>query len=570
MPATASRIDAIQVEIIRNAFIAIADDMNATLIRSAFTPIIYEMGDCSVALLDADHQVLGQSAGLPIFLGNLEACTRATEERFGREVWAEGDVWLVNDSFISGTHLNDVTVFAPIFYEHELVGFATSRAHWLEIGAKDPSTPVDATEIYQEGLRLGPTRVVESGELVTPILDILALNTRLPRSTLGDLHAQIAVARTGERRLTALLDRFGKTAVLDAREAIFAQSDRRNRESIDAIPNGSYTAEGYLDNDGLSDEPLLVRVKVEVADDQMTIDLTESADVARGPINCGAAQAVSACRVAYKILVNPLDPVTGGTFRSLDVRVRRGSLMGAEEPAPCGWYFSSLGLVMDLVAKALADAIPDRVAAANYGDSESVLFMGPRSRRGERFIDWQCHVGGWGGWATNDGESGMINHVNGSLRNFPIEAVESNVPVRVLEYRLRQDSGGAGQFRGGCGVVRNYLIEEDGVRANIWFERSKTPGWGLFGGHDGTPPKVARNPGTPDELDALKASQLPFQRGDILSAATGGGGGYGPPAERDPAAVLADVADGFVSAEAAHRLYAVAAPPPRQARFRGD
>jgi N-methylhydantoinase B len=568
MPPTASKIDAIQVEIIRNAFIAIADDMNATLIRSAFTPIIYEMGDCSVALLDAEHRVLGQSAGLPIFLGNLETCTRATEEQFGADVWAEGDVWLLNDSFVSGTHLNDVTVFAPIFYEDELVGFATSRAHWLEIGAKDPSTPVDATEIYQEGLRLGPTRVVHAGEVVAPILDILALNSRLPKSTLGDLNAQIAVARTGERRLKALLDRFGKSTVLEAREAIFSQSEARSRESVDAIPDGRYTAEGYLDNDGLSDEPLLVRVTVEVAGDEMTVDLTESTDVARGPINCGEAQAISACRVAYKILVNPLDPVTGGTFRPLHVRVRRGSLMGAEEPAPCGWYFSSLGLVMDLVAKALADAIPDRVTAANYGDSENMLLMGPADRRGERFIDWQCHVGGWGGWSTADGESGLINHVNGSLRNFPIEAVESNVPVRILEYRLRQDSGGAGRHRGGCGIVRTYLVEEDGVRANIWFERSKTPGWGLFGGHDGTPPRVVRNPGTPEELDALKASQLPLERGDSLSCATGGGGGYGPPAERDPAAVLEDVADGFVSVEAARRLYGVEAPPPRQRRFR--
>jgi N-methylhydantoinase B len=329
--------------------------------------------------------------------------------------------------------------------------------------------------------------------------------------------------------------------VLDAREAIFAQSERRDRESIEAIADGTYTADGCLDNDGLSDEPHWVRVTVDVAGDEMTIDLTRSGDAARGPINCGEAQAVSACRVAYKILVNPLDPVTGGTFRPLSVRVRQGSLMGAQEPSACGWYFSCLGLVMDLVAKALASAIPERVAAANYGDSENLLLSGPIDRRGERFIDWQTHVGGWGGWSTGDGESGLINHVNGGLRNVPIEVVESKLPVRVVEYRLRRDSGGAGRFRGGLG--QDILIESESERpivASFMAERTKFPAPGLAGGTAGGLGDVRING---RRIDNRKQHVL--VRGDRVLVRTPGGGGYGPPRQRDRRATARDRALGY-------------------------
>ena len=293
-------VDAITVEIVRNAFVAAAEEMNATLIRSAYTPIIYEGKDCSVALLDADHRILGQSAGLPIFLGNLEICVGLTEERYGREVWKPGDVWMVNDSYLTGTHLNDMTVYAPIFFEDELAGFSASRAHWLDIGAKDPGGPMDSTEIYQEGLRIPPLKVVAAGEVRADITEIIALNTRFPYPTLGDLHAQIAVARTGERRLQAILERYGRETVESVRDQIFEQAERLDREAVAAIPDGTYRAEGCLDNDGVTDDPCWIRVEVVVAGDAMTIDLSGCDDAARGSINCGEAQAVSACRVAFQ------------------------------------------------------------------------------------------------------------------------------------------------------------------------------------------------------------------------------------------------------------------------------
>lgn len=322
------RVDPITTEIIRSAFTAAADEMNATLIRSAYTPIIYEMKDCSVALLDADHRILGQSAGLPIFLGNLEICTRLTEELYGREVWRPDDIWIMNDSYLTGTHLNDMTVFGPIFHEHELVGFAASRAHWLDVGAKDAGGPMDSTEIFQEGIRLGPTLVVEGGVQRADVTDLLGRNSRFSYPAIGDLGAQIACARTGQTRLRAMMDQYGPETIAGARDEIFAQTERLEREAIAAIPDGVYRAEGCLDDSGVSPEPCWVRLSVEVRGDEMTIDLSETDDSQPGPVNCGEAQAISACRVAYKVLINPANPPNGGAFRPLHVRVRPGSMLG--------------------------------------------------------------------------------------------------------------------------------------------------------------------------------------------------------------------------------------------------
>jgi N-methylhydantoinase B len=553
---TRPAVDPITTEILRNAFISVAEEMNATLIRSAYTPIIYEMKDCSVALLDHVHSVLGQSSGLPIFLGNLEVCTRVTEEMLGADVWKPGDVWILNDSYLAGTHLHDQTVFSPIFHDAELVGFAASRAHWIDIGAKDPGGAMDATDIYQEGLRLGPTRIVAGGETSRDIVDILARNSRFPHSAIGDLHAQIAVARTGERRFLDILDRFGRETVAGAREEIFAQSERLDRRAIAAIPDGTYEAEGCLDNDGLSEEPVWVRAQIEVSGERMTIDLTRSSDATRGPINCGEAQTVSACRVAFKVLVNPQLPVNGGTFRPLSVRVRPGSFLAAQEPSPCGWYYSGLGLLIDLVVTALAPVLPTRAAAASYGDSMIINISGADERTGRPFLDLEPNVGGWGAWEGSDGESGLINNVNGAVKNLPIEVQESTFPLRVAHYGFREDSAGAGRWRGGFGIEREYVIDCAEAWLNLWFERSKTPAWGLFGGGTGEPPDVVVNPGRADERHLLKASMVPLRRGDVVRCQTGGGGGFGDPLERDPELVRADVDAGLLSPARAQRDYA--------------
>lgn len=550
--------DPITTEIIRSAFTAAADEMNATLIRSAYTPVIYEMKDCSVALLDGDHQVLGQSAGLPIFLGNLEICTKLTEEMYGREIWQPGDIWIMNDSYLTGTHLNDMTVFGPIFHDEELVGFAASRAHWLDVGAKDPGGPMDSIEIYQEGIRLGPTKVVEGGIQKRDVTDFLGRNSRFSYPALGDLGAQIACARTGQNRLSAIIDRWGMETIRAARDEIFAQTERFERTAVAAIPDGAYQAEGCLDNDGVNDAPCWVRLTVEVRGEEMTIDLTKTSDAQGGPVNCGEAQAISACRVAYKLLINPHNPPNGGGFRPLTVNVRPGSMLGAEEPSPCQWYFSPLGLLIDLVVRALSDVLPSQAAAASYGDSMVIGIAGTDPRAGNKpWFDLEPTVGGWGGWAGSDGEDGLINNVNGSLKDLAIEVLETKFPMRMTHYGFRADSGGAGKWRGGNGVIREYTLDCDAT-ISLWFERSKTPAWGLSGGNDAVPPVVVINPGQQDEQRMLKCNRLAVKSGTVIRTMTGGGGGFGVANERDPQLVRADVRNGHVTPDVARDCYGVA------------
>lgn len=553
--STAIDIDPVTVEIIRNALNSSADDMNATLIRSAYTPIIYEAGDCVVALLDAQHRVLGQSAGLPIFLGNLETCTLATEERFGRGVWQPGDVWILNDSYLGGTHLNDVTIFGPVFVDTTLVGFTASRAHWIDVGSKDPGGSMDSVNIFQEGLRMGPQKLVTAGVDERSIIDIIVTNVRFPYPTSGDMHAMIACIKMGEKRLQELVLRFGLETLELARDEIFRQTEVLERAVIAAIPDGSYASEGVLDNDGIDlDTPIPIRLTITVAGETIDFDVTASADQTVGPVNCGVAQAVSALRVGYKLLVSPDLPGNGGSFRSMTTQVREGSVLGARSPAACQWYFSHLGLLIDMVARALAPVMPDRVAGASHGDSMIILTAGTDPRVDREFVSLEATVGGWGAWQGSDGESALINNVNGSLKDIPIEVYETRYPWRVNEYRIRPDSGGSGRWRGGNGVIREYEAQTD-MTVSLWFERSRQPAWGLFGGEDAVGPDVVINPGRPDERRILKINGMKVRKGDVIRCASGGGGGYGDAVDRASAEVSADILDHYITSEAARSRY---------------
>jgi N-methylhydantoinase B len=552
VPATP---DPITTEIIRNMFLSAAHDMNATLFRSAFTPVIYEGLDCAVALLDENADVLGQAAGVPLFVGNLEVCVKITTDLLGVDAYEPGDVFLMNDPYLQGTHLNDATVFAPIFHEDALAGFAATRAHWLDVGGKDPGVTMDSTEVYQEGVRFGPTKIVSRYQPREELLDHLRRNSRFGTALIGDLNAQIAACRTGEARLKAIIGRFGREAVSAAKLEIARQSAQLDREAIASIPDGVYAAEGSLDNDGIGDAPVPVKVRVEIAGDRMTVDLAGSAPATRGPVNCGIAQTISAVRMAYKLLIHPDRPVDGGTFPTLTIHAPEGTIFHAQEPSACQWYFTPLGLMTDLIVRALAPAIPERVAAAHYGDSMVVATAGRDPRRNDApFLTIEPTPGGWGGYAGGDGQDGLINNVNGAFRDFPVEVWETKYPVQIVSYGIRPDSGGAGEWRGGCGLERVYRFETDAT-VYLWFERSRTPAWGLFGGADAAGPhNEVRGSFT---ATPLKVNALPVKRGDELVLRTGGGGGFGDPLTRDPARVLADVRAGYLTREAAERDYAV-------------
>ena len=550
--------DPVTTEIVRNFVISCAEDMNASLWRSAHSAVIYEGRDSAVALLDADGNMLGQSTGVPLFIGAIDANVHHVQAYYGDDI-AEGDVFIMNDSYMQGSHLHDVTAVGPIFFGGELIAFGAARAHWNDIGAIDPGSTMGSTDIYQEGLRLGPTRIVAKGKPIREWFDLLRLNTRLPDASIGDLGAQISAIRTGERRLSQLLDRIGTATYRAACENIFEQARRMDREAIAAIPDGTWYREGWLDNDGVGDEPVKVALELTVDGERLIVDLAGTSGPVAGSVNCGASQTESLLRLAYKTMINPDRAITGGSFETMTVRMPEECLFNAREPAACEWYFTGLGLLADLFISCLSEAIPERSTAAHYGDSMVAAFFSVDPRRG-RWISIEPTAGGWGGRSDGDGESALINLVNGAFRNIPAEVMETKFPVRLEEFSIRADSGGPGRHRGGCGVVRRYRTLED-CHCALWFERSHTPAWGLNGGRDGGRPEIEVVHPDGSTERPLKMRARPVAAGTVVETRTGGGGGNGDPKARPFEEVQVDVERGYVSGEGAWKDYGVRIGP---------
>jgi len=546
--------DVVTVEVIRNALNAAADEMGTNLARSAYTPIIYEMKDYSVAIFNDRFQLLGQAPGLPIFLGALEDAVRVTVERYGESQVQPGDVYLINDSYLAGSHLNDVSVFTPIFFERDLVGYAASKTHWMDIGAMEPSQTMAGTEIWQEGYRLGPTRIVRRGRVNRELMALLEDNSRLPKSIRGDFLAQMAACRTGEQRLIEVYSRFGRPVVESAVAQIFDQCERLDREAVSALPDGTWQAEGCLDNDGHGTDPVPVRLTVRIEGTEVYVDLTGSAPQTSGCLNCGVPQTVSAARLAFKFLVNPDIPASGGTFRCLHVTAPTRSMFAAEAPAACQYYGPHLNLLIDLFIKILAPFLPERATASQCADAMNVILDGLRSDSG-RWMMGESLAVGWGAGRELDGSSALVDYAGGDLKNFPVEVIESRYPVRVNGYGLVDDSGGAGRRRGGLAIFRDYEFFDDTTHVSLWFERSLTPPWGLFGGMAGRTPSIDLRRPDREPMHSLKCSHVTAGAGSRLRAVTGGGGGYGPPLERERELVAADIADGYVSPAAAAELF---------------
>jgi N-methylhydantoinase B len=543
----------VTTEIIRNALSSAAEEMNESLARSSFSPIIYEMKDCSVGIYNENAELLGQSSGLPTFLGNLDVCIKETTKVIGgNDNYNPGDIYIMNDSYLAGTHLNDITVISPIFYKEILVGFSATRAHWLDLGAKDPGYPMDATEIYQEGLRIPPLKIYDNGNPVKDIIQLITMNSRLSNQALGDLNAQIAACKTGEKRMNDIIEHHGLSTFKNAVKDIFLQSKIIDIEQIKSIPDGIYQAKGTLDNDGVTDEEIPVKVKVEIRGENLTINLEGSSPQRVGMTNCGLAQTVSACRVAFKHMIGPDSPVTGGNFKTMDIKVPKKSIFNAEEPAACGWYFTALGLLIDLIIKALSPVLEKECAAAHYGDSMVITISG-RDDDNLTFLYVEPTAGGWGAFNDNDGQSGLINNSNGDFKNLPVEVLESKYPLKVNNYGFRKNSGGAGRKQGGQGIVREYEITKSS-NLSLWFERSKTPAWGLFEGKSGLGPEVEIH-SNGNVKHKLKTNSESLDIGDRVIVKTGGGGGFGLSSERTNNEIKNDLLDGYIDKDFAKRYY---------------
>ena len=536
-------VNPITVEVVRNGLAHIANEMATVLRKTSYNMMIYEVRDYCVGIVDPEGNILSQNFGaLPIFLADLGPAIVDGVRRYGKGGFAPGDVLIMNHPYVCGQHLNNVVIYTPFFYEGELVAFLTVRAHWIDIGGTRVGFGFSGTrEVFEEGLQLRSLKLYRGNEPDQDILQIITDNVRFSESCLGDLRAQIAACRVGDRGLGALVGRYGLATFLECVRAIWHQSETLAREQVTRIKPGRYEAEAQFDSDGVDlDRPVPLKVKVAVDGSNMTIDFSEISDQVPGSINSGESGAVAAARVAFKSIVSPFSPIDEGCFRALKVVIPPGKILSATPPAPVGNWSRTLPTVVDLILKALAPALPQRVAAGHKGDMGGYAFFGTHPRTGRRFLCQTIMGGGWGGRAYEDGENATVSICQGDVQNAPVEMQEIYYPVLVEHHRLREGSGGAGKFRGGLGIeIRVRVLCE--ALTNINVERQRTPPWGLFGGECGATAKalVKQSPEDPG-VWLTKKPNYPLKKGGSVTFFTAGGGGYGPAAERAPELIERD------------------------------
>jgi N-methylhydantoinase B len=528
-------VNPITVEIVRNGLAHIANEMATVLRKTSYNMMIYEVRDYCVGIVDPDGSILSQNFGaLPIFLADLGPAIVDGVRIHGKNGFQPGDVLIMNHPYVCGQHLNNVVVYTPFFDQGELVAFLAVRAHWIDIGGTRVGFGYSGTrEVYEEGLQFRSLKLYRGGEPNQDLFQLISDNVRFAESCLGDLRAQIAACRVGERGLARLIGRYGLDMFLQCLRSIWDQSETLAREQVARIRPGNYFAEALFDSDGVDlSRPVPLKVKIEVATSEMTIDFSEISDQVPGSINSGESGAVAAARVAFKSLVSPFSPIDEGCFRPLKIVIPPGKILSASPPAPVGNWSRTLPTVIDLILKALAPAMPDKTAAGHKGDMGGYAFFGNDPRTGRRFLCQTIMGGGWGGRPREDGENATVSICQGDVQNAPVELQELYYPVMIEQHRLREGSGGAGRFRGGLGIEITVRALCD-TFVNINVERTLTPPWGLFGGACGEPAKAlvkqdARDPG----CWVTKRPNYPLKKDGSVTYFTAGGGGYGSPAQR--------------------------------------
>ncbi len=555
-----ARIDPATLEIVRGALVACANEMAMVLRRTAYNTMVFEVQDYCVGIIDPAGQLIAQNAGgLPIFLADMGVAIMDGIQKFGLSGFEAGDAIIMNAPYVCGQHLNNIVVYAPCFVDDELVAFPAVRAHWIDVGGRRVGFgSTETTDIYQEGIQFRSIKIYRAGELDQDVWQIISDNVRFPESSMGDLRAQLASCRLGERRLSEIFHRYGNERVRDCIDEMWNHSERLVRAAGKEIPDGEYQAESFLDNDGQDLERTVpVRVKVRVEGDEMTVDFSEVADQVKGPINCGASGGVAAARVAFKTLTLPLHPVDEGCFRPLHVILPPGKFLSAEPPAALGLWSIPLPTVIDTVLAAFASAVPNKIPAAHKGEMGGFAVYGTDESTGQRFVCLNMMGGGWGGRPTGDGPSAAVSICQGDVRNTPIELLEARYPLFFERFCLRTDSGGAGRFRGGLGVELSVQSRYQAA-VNFNLERTKCAPWGLRGGLPGVVCEAwVQSTSNSAWVSVKKHTRYPIFPESRVVFLTAGGGGWGDPLERELDAIAWDVRQGYVSREAAERDYSV-------------
>jgi N-methylhydantoinase B len=557
-----AKADAVLTEIVRNGVIAVTEEMKTNLMRTAYNMIIYEALDFTVGLYTAEGETVSIGLGLPSFIRGMAETVKAKLRHFGPEGTNEGihpgDILVTNDAYTTGSHLHHFTFSLPIFHGGRLSGFACCMAHWPDVGGLLGGV---TTDIYSEGLQIPIVKYQKRGVVNRDLVDIIRMNVRIPERAMGDLRAQITAIKTGERRFRELLDRYGRDEVLAAIRNIMAQSEAAARARTRTIPDGVYEAESYMDDDGVEiGKRVPIKVRVVKKRDTMTIDLTQVSPQVRGFFNSGATTGYSCAQVAYKCLTSPTDyPINEGSFRPLEVKLAPGTVVSAVKPAAMRWWMTFPMTVVDTIFKAMAEAMPERVIAAHHADLLVCLINGLSPQDGRFFLGGVGPSGGgWGAKRSEDGMSATVCMNDGDTHNHPIEQTEAKFPLLFERHALREDSGGAGRHRGGLGTEQVVQARAT-IMMNVQVDRMHCAPWGLEGGLPGAGNAVALrlNGAEKTGLPNAKVLTQRLQKGDAFTLLAGGGGGFGPPRERDPKKVAHDVRQGYVSLRAAEELYGV-------------
>lgn len=552
-------MDLFTTEIIKDSLVALGDEMFNAMIRTSMSPIIYETTDFAVGATDARGNLLAQGNGVAAFLATLDTAVQSLFHHHPLEDIYPGDVFITNSPYEGGgTHLSDVVILVPVFHQNQLIAWTVNKAHWTEVGgAQAGSISTTATEIYQEGLHFRFLKLYDRGHINRALHDLIRDNVRLPDSTLGDMHAGVAAAKVGANRIVELVKKYGCENVLTAMEELLDYGERMTAAELRRLPQGIFEAEDVIESDGLGNGPFPIRVKVTIADGRMIMDFTGTAPQAAGPINVSSSGLVTATRCIFKSVTNPEIPANGGCFRALEVVCPPGTLFSAVRPAPVSLYYETDLAAMELVWKALAPVLKDRLPAGHYRSVSGTFLSGIHPESGELFVMGEPLAGGWGASADLDGDGGQFSALNGETFNIPVELFETRYGVRVEQYAFHDQPGGEGEFLGGKGVVVDYRITADKVFFTYGANRGASRPWGMEGGREGSNnyALVMRADGSTERHNMCSA--IPVRQGELIRIFTGTGGGYGDPKRRPPERVARDVKNGYLTARQAAEYFSL-------------
>ncbi|HRD74652.1 MAG TPA: hydantoinase B/oxoprolinase family protein [Hyphomicrobiaceae bacterium] len=542
-------LDAVSLEVIRNALVAAAEEMGVTIWRTSRSSVVRDLLDYSTCMFDADGKSVAQATCIPVHLNSMSSCL---DDILARHIplkdWREGDIIITNDPYAGGQHLNDILTFKPAFVDGRLVGIAGVLVHHLDVGGGAPgSYYAAATEIYQEGFRIPPMRLDNAGRRNTEVIALLLRNSREPANVGGDFASQLAALDIGVKGLHRIAKRYGADRLQDACRGIRRQSEMAMRRAIAAIPDGTYSFEDFVDDDGIDRETRLrIAVALRIKGDALTIDMTGSSPQAQGPVNCTRNMSASGAFCGLLMSIGSDIPANAGVYEPVTIVAPEGSCVNARSPAPVANRMAVGHRVCNTVMGAFSRAVPGKVPAAYYGVSYAFatnLFHADGRR--QVYFDLTC--GGWGGHPEGDGANGFSCGLH-NIANAPVEMLENTYPITFQRYSLAPDSGGPGRHRGGCGLERSFRIDAPAGTLSLNLDRFKTRPYGIEGGAPGAAgfATLTRADGRTEQLPS-KLAGMRIGKGDVFSLVTAGGGGYGPPGERDPVAIASDIENGYVS-----------------------